>query len=49
MMGGDVLVRSELGKGSTFTVELPALVTGPRADLFLSAAGPGPGKAGSAA
>jgi PAS domain S-box-containing protein len=47
MMGGDVLVRSELGKGSTFTVELPAVVTGPRADLF-SAAGSGPGRAGSA-
>ena len=26
MMGGDVLVESELGKGSTFTMRLPAMV-----------------------
>ena len=30
MMGGDVTVLSELGKGSTFTVRVPAVVTGER-------------------
>lgn len=29
MMGGAVLVESELGKGSTFTMKLPAVVEGP--------------------
>jgi PAS domain S-box-containing protein len=32
MMGGDVTVRSEVGKGSTFTMRLPAEVADPRAE-----------------
>ena len=30
MMGGDVTVMSELGKGSSFTVRVPAVVAGER-------------------
>jgi K+-sensing histidine kinase KdpD len=32
MMGGDVNVSSEQGKGSTFTLRLPAIVVDPKAE-----------------
>jgi signal transduction histidine kinase/CheY-like chemotaxis protein len=35
MMGGDVVVQSVPGKGSTFTIKLPAIVTEPKPEPFV--------------
>src|SRR5207237_623305 len=40
IMGGDVSVASEPGKGSTFTIELPAVVTPPNSAVTIAPAPP---------
>ena len=37
MMGGDIKVRSELGRGTAFTVRLPMAAAPPKADVIASA------------
>ena len=40
MMGGDVSVASEPGKGSTFTIELPAIAASPSGTITVTPAAP---------
>jgi signal transduction histidine kinase/DNA-binding response OmpR family regulator len=44
MMGGDIAVASELGKGSLFTIRLPAIVTKSKSEATMPSVEPGPGE-----